>query len=60
MDEFPFIWKTLRQRGYVTQWGEDSYRYGTFTYRLVGFKEQPVDHYMRNFYIMVDTKPCIG
>ena len=62
MDEFPFIWKDLRKRGYVTQWAEDSYTVGTFTYRFVGFGKQPVDHYMRNYFVSLQNsyKECIG
>ena len=60
MDNFPFIWKRLREQGYATQWGEDAYKFGTFTYRLAGFNKQPVDHYMRNFYIMINNQKCIG
>lgn len=48
----------MRKQGYVTQWGEDGSGFGTFTYRMLGFTYQPVDHYMRPFYIQVRSVPC--
>ena len=62
MDAFPFIWNDLRKQGYVTQWAEDAPNVGIFTYRFVGFDKQPVDHYMRNHYISLNSnyKKCIG
>lgn len=53
VDDFPWIWRNLKDLGYVTQFGEDQPIYGTFTYRLLGFKNQPVDHYMRTFHFAV-------
>ncbi|ELT92777.1 hypothetical protein CAPTEDRAFT_140198 [Capitella teleta] len=66
VDGHPWIWKELKDNGYVTQWGEDGAAFGTFTYRMLGFKEQPVDHYMRTFYLSAEdmyyrNKPyCMG
>ena len=52
MDDMPFLWKHLREeRGYVTQWAEDGFKTGTYSSRLVGFRKQPVHHYMRNHYV---------
>ena len=50
VDGHPWLWQDLVKIGYVTQWGEDSPGMGTFTYRMLGFKDQPTDHYMRTFY----------
>ena len=46
-----FIWKRYQDEGYITQWGEDMANIGTFNLRMLGFKTQPVDHYMRPFYL---------
>lgn len=54
VDGHPWIWKDLKKLGYVTQWGEDGSNIGTFTYRMLGFKHQPVDHYLRTFYLAAD------
>ena len=36
VDNHPWIWRDLRNLGYVTQWGEDGASTGTFTYRMLG------------------------
>ena len=59
VDNHPWIWKNFRKQGYVTQWGEDGAKLGTFTYRMLGFTYQPVDHYMRPFYIRVTYNASI-
>ena len=46
-----FIWTKYQKEGYITQWGEDMANVGTFNLRMLGFKKQPVDHYMRPFYL---------
>jgi hypothetical protein len=56
VDGHPWIWKKLRDVGYVTQWGEESPNMGTFTYRMLGFREQPVDHYMRTYFLAAEPK----
>uniref|UniRef100_T1IUT3 DUF229 domain-containing protein n=1 Tax=Strigamia maritima TaxID=126957 RepID=T1IUT3_STRMM len=48
---YPFVWKDFQDHGYVTGYAEDCPGIGTFTYRLMGFNEQPTDHYMRTFYL---------
>ena len=50
VDRYPFVWKKFQQLGYMTQFIEDQPNINTFTMRLLGFKEQPVHHYMRPFY----------
>ncbi len=51
VDEHPWIWNDLKRLGYVTQFAEDRVNIGTFTYRMLGFKKQPVNHYMRTYYL---------
>ena len=56
VDGHPWIWKEMKDLGYVTQWGEDGAQFGTFTYRMLGFEQQPVDHYMRTFYLRAEAQ----
>lgn len=48
---YPLIWKDFEKQGYITSFNEDLPDVGTFTYRLKGFKRQPVHHYLRTFYV---------
>lgn len=63
---YPFVWKDYENVGYVTAFNEDQPKIGTFSYRLKGFNEQPTDHYMRNYYIAIESelrhynKYCVG
>jgi hypothetical protein len=50
VDGHPWIWNDFKRAGYVTHYTEDFSRVGTFTWRMVGFKNQPTDHYLRHFY----------
>ena len=56
VDGYPWIWRDFEKAGYVTQWGEDGQGYGTFQYRMLGFRDPPVDHFMRPFYLAVDKQ----
>lgn len=49
LDGHPWIWKNYTANGYVTQWGEDEFHYGTFQYRMLGFEKSPTDYYVRPF-----------
>ena len=51
VDDHPWIWNDFRALGYVTQFAEDRCHIGTFTYRMLGFTEPPVDHYTRTYYL---------
>lgn len=43
-DDCPFIWRHLEDAGYLTGHLEDG---NTFTYLRQGFKQMPVDFYLR-------------
>lgn len=63
---YPLIWKDYEEMGYVTAFNEDVPSVGTFSYRLNGFDEQPTDHYMRTYYLAIESelgsyrKLCVG
>lgn len=52
VDCYPFIWNTYKQNGYTTCFAEDLPNGGAFQFRLKGFKDIPVDHYLRPFWQM--------
>ena len=56
VDRWPFIFKDFKRKGYVTMFQEDATKYGTFNYRLHGFKNKPTDHYTRPFYIAANKE----
>ncbi|XP_055896897.1 uncharacterized protein LOC106052529 isoform X3 [Biomphalaria glabrata] len=67
VDDFPWIWKDFKEAGYVTAWGEDTAHLGTFQFRLLGFTNQPTDHYYRDFPLATEPyyyghfpKFCVG
>lgn len=60
VDEFvEFVWKRYEEKGYVTQWAEDMAHISAFNLRLLGFKNQPVIHYMRPFYLATQEQKSI-
>ena len=65
-DVLEFFWTKCERKGYVTQWGEDMAHVGTFNLRMLGFRRQPVHHYMRPFYLAAIPmfpyfrKNCLG
>ena len=54
IDGHPWIWKEFKRSGYITQFGEDETTYGAFQYRMLGFRDQPVDHYIRPYYLQLE------
>ncbi|XP_030372616.1 uncharacterized protein LOC115622717 isoform X2 [Scaptodrosophila lebanonensis] len=66
VDSYPMIWQDFARLGYMTSFNEDLPNVGTFTYRMNGFEEQPVDHYLRTYYVQAqnmlsDSPPnCVG
>ncbi|CAC5418111.1 unnamed protein product [Mytilus coruscus] len=51
VDNCSFIWQNYSQSGYLTHFGEDWPRIGTFHYSLKGFKRQPTDYDDRPFHL---------
>ncbi|EDW15152.1 uncharacterized protein LOC6573625 [Drosophila mojavensis] len=66
VDAYPMIWQDFRRLGYLTSFNEDLPYVGTFTYRMNGFESQPVDHYLRTYYMQASNMlsgsapNCIG
>ncbi|KAJ2939083.1 hypothetical protein O0L34_g10273 [Tuta absoluta] len=64
----PWIFYKLKKDGYRTAYYEDLPEIGTFQYRFNGFRHQPADHYLRDFYLEADKyaekgemgKYCVG
>ncbi|XP_030377783.1 uncharacterized protein LOC115626546 [Scaptodrosophila lebanonensis] len=54
LDKLPFIWQLYKKAGYMTAYGEDMGYLNTFIYLLKGFVNQPVDHYLRPFYLAIE------
>ncbi|EGT60280.1 hypothetical protein CAEBREN_16082 [Caenorhabditis brenneri] len=52
-DEHDLIWKRYREAGYRTLYSEDYPGFNLFNYLSKGFKEKPVDHYFRPFWLNV-------
>ena len=46
LDDWPWIYKTFKEHGYATMYSEDEVDLGAFTYRLMGFCNAPMDHYV--------------
>ena len=59
VDGHPWIWKELKILGYSTALLEDHINAGTWQYRMLGFREQPTDYYMRHFY-QAASGSCFG
>ena len=56
VDGHPWIWNDYKKLGYVTQFAEDISNIATFNYRMCGFKYQPVDHYMRTYFLQTENR----
>ncbi|XP_033726105.1 uncharacterized protein LOC117315815 [Pecten maximus] len=48
-DNYPFIWKDFKKAGYVTLMGQDATQTAAFHYLRKGFRQAPVDYYMRPY-----------
>lgn len=63
---YPMVWSEYEKYGYITSFNEDVPYIGTFSYRLNGFDDQPTDHYMRTYYLALESqlsyykRLCVG
>jgi len=63
VDKWRWIFRDFKQKGYATLFSEDNSRFGSFNYRLHGFKDPPTDHFARPFWLEADKlldNYCIG
>ena len=54
VDNWRWIFRDYKQKGYVTMFSEDSPLRAVFNYRLTGFKDPPTDHYSRPFWLAAE------
>ena len=54
VDNWRWIFRDYKEKGYATMFSEDSPYLASFNYRLHGFKDPPTDHYARPFWIETD------
>jgi hypothetical protein len=66
VDDWPLIFKDFKKAGYMTSYAEEQPQFSFFSYKLTGFKDEPVDHYLRRFeqasvHVKKHHKPyCLG
>lgn len=63
VDKWRWIFKDFKEKGYATLFSEDDAKFGSFSYRLHGFKEPPSDHYSRPFWLealKIKDDYCLG
>ncbi|XP_028405370.1 uncharacterized protein LOC114527863 [Dendronephthya gigantea] len=54
VDDWNWIFKKAKAKGYVTSYCEDSPHFGSFQYRLLGFQDPPTDYYPRSFFLAAE------
>ncbi|XP_033726103.1 uncharacterized protein LOC117315813 [Pecten maximus] len=59
-DHYPFIWKDFKKAGYVTLMGQDGTSMAAFHYLRKGFRQAPVDYYMRPYIWGLERTNKIG
>ena len=55
VDNWRWIFKDFKDKGYATMFSEDSPGAASFNYRLNGFQDPPTDHYARPFWMEAVT-----
>ncbi|KAJ8926963.1 hypothetical protein NQ314_020629 [Rhamnusium bicolor] len=53
-DKCDFLWKTFRDVGFMTAYGEDTPFINTFNYARKGFSSPPTDYYYRPYFIAAE------
>ena len=51
VDNWRWIFRNYKEKGYATMFSEDQPAYAAFNYRLHGFQDSPTDHYARPFWL---------
>ena len=51
VDNWRWIFRNYKEKGYATMFSEDQPAYAAFNYRLHGFQDPPTDHYSRPFWL---------
>ena len=54
VDDWQWIFKEYKKKGYATLFTEDDPGIATFNYRLEGLSSPPTDHYARNFWLALE------
>ena len=54
VDNWRWIFRNCKEKGYATMFSEDAPNFATFNYRLRGFYDPPTDHFARPFWIETD------
>ncbi|XP_028406354.1 uncharacterized protein LOC114528834 isoform X2 [Dendronephthya gigantea] len=65
VDDWPWIYKQLKEHGYITGYNEDGTHLGPFNWRLRGFSSPPTDFYPIPFFrrtkkLMKGGDQCVG
>ncbi|XP_033725509.1 uncharacterized protein LOC117315431 [Pecten maximus] len=59
-DNYPFIWKDFKKAGYVTLMGQDGTSMAVYHYLRKGFRQAPVDYYMRPYILGMERTNSDG
>ena len=53
-DDYKFVWKEFDKLGYRTLFGEDAPEISIFNYMRQGFRNKPMDYYLRPFSLAIE------
>jgi hypothetical protein len=54
-EAYPFIWKELHKKGYISMHLEDWPHVGAFNYRMKGFSNQTCHHYYKHYQMRLEA-----